>query len=291
MWFRGTLASSSAWVRPEVVRRGRRPRLRQPHRPHHVLAARTSSASGASARRSRSCATTTTGTPSVKPLVGAIEFVGAPDPIALSAALQSRRHRRVLRIRQHPDAQRAEATIPNVTVTERRGLPVRRPAAGAARGFATRRRPGAPGALESDRPPGLHRHGARRRRPAVPKSYAAPGTWGYARDVFEAGYDSAPRTRRRTSKRPAQLVADAGAEGGSFTIGLIGEVPPPRRRGRPVPESRRRHRPVGGDQDLSRPTSTSRSSSTRPPGPTSTPGSPSPTATPADPGTVLSATP
>lgn len=159
---------------------------------------------------------------SVQPLIGSVEFVGAPDPIALSAAMQS----------GDVDGYYAFASIP--TLNELRNDPNLTITDGAGYQFD---------ALLLAPREGSPLHDVRVRQAIskaidrqgyidtvlvgaaqLPKSFAAPGTWGFARDVFQAGYDALPPLEQDLDAA-RQLVADAGAEGTSFTIGLIGEVP------------------------------------------------------------------
>ncbi len=161
--------------------------------------------------------------PSVTPLVGAIEFVGAPDPIALSAAIQS----------GDIDGYYAFASIP--TLTELRNDPNVTVTDGAGYQFDAlliAPREGSPLAdvrVRQALSKAIDRQGyidtVLVGAAQVPKSWAAPGTWGYARDVFQAGYDALPALEQDLDAARA-LIAEAGAEGGTFTIGLIGEVPP-----------------------------------------------------------------
>ncbi len=160
---------------------------------------------------------------SVTPLVGAIEFVGAPDPIALSAALQS----------GDIDGYYAFASIPtlaelrndpNVTVTDGAGYQFDALLLAPREGSPladVRVRQALSKAIERQGYIDTVLVGAAQ----MPKSWAAPGTWGYARDVYQAGYDALPSLDQDLEAARA-LIAEAGAEGGSFTIGLIGEVPP-----------------------------------------------------------------
>lgn len=160
---------------------------------------------------------------SVKPLVASIEFVGAPDPIALSAAIQA----------GDIDGYYAFASIPtlnelrndpNVTVTDGAGYQFD--------ALLIAPREGSPLAdvrVRQALSKAIDRQGyidtVLAGAAQIPKSWAAPGTWGYARDVFQAGYDALPALDQDLDAAKA-LVAEAGAEGGTFTIGLIGEVPP-----------------------------------------------------------------
>jgi peptide/nickel transport system substrate-binding protein len=161
--------------------------------------------------------------PSVRPLVGAIEFVGAPDPIALSAAIQA----------GDIDGYYAFASIPtlnelrndpNVTVTDGAGYQFD------ALLIAPRKAsPLADVRVRQALSKAIDRRGyidtVLAGAAQIPKSWAAPGTWGYARDVYQAGYDALPALDQDLDAAKA-LVAEAAAEGQSFTIGLIGEVPP-----------------------------------------------------------------
>jgi peptide/nickel transport system substrate-binding protein len=161
--------------------------------------------------------------PSVKPLVASIEFVGAPDPIALSAAIQA----------GDVDGYFAFASIPtlnelrndpNVTVTDGAGYQFD--------ALLIAPREGSPLAdvrVRQALSKAIDRQGyidtVLVGAAQIPRSWAAPGTWGYARDVFQAGYDALPALDQDLEAARA-MITEAGAEGGSFTIGLIGEVPP-----------------------------------------------------------------
>ncbi|MGI9187881.1 MAG: ABC transporter substrate-binding protein [Gaiellales bacterium] len=50
-----------------------------------------------------------------------------------------------------------------------------------------------------------------------------PGTWGYAPEVFQAGWDALPAPTRDLEKAK-QLVKDAGAEGKTVNIGMSNEI-------------------------------------------------------------------
>jgi peptide/nickel transport system substrate-binding protein len=161
--------------------------------------------------------------PSVTPLVGAIEFVGAPDPIALSAALQSGDIHGYYAFASIPTLAELR-NDPNVTVTDGAGYQFD--------ALLIAPREGSPLAdvrVRQALSKAIDRQGyidtVLVGAAQLPKSWAAPGTWGYARDVFQAGYDALPSLDQDLDAARA-LVAEAGAEGGSFTIGLIGEVPP-----------------------------------------------------------------
>ena len=221
MWFRGTLASSSAWIVQKSFVEAAGPDFGNPTG-RTMCSGSYQLGDWSIGSPLQVVRNDNYWDPSVKPLVGAIEFVGAPDPIALSAALQA----------GDIDGYYAFASIPtlnelkqdsNVTVTEGAGYQFD--------ALLLAPREGSPLAdvrVRQALSKAIDRQGyidtvlVGAAQPA--KSYAAPGTWGYARDVFEAGYDALPDpTQDLDAAR--QLVADAGAEGGSFTIGLIGEVP------------------------------------------------------------------
>jgi peptide/nickel transport system substrate-binding protein len=221
MWFRGTLASSSAWVVQKSFVEAAGPDFGNPTG-RTMCTGSYQLGDWSIGSPLQVVRNDNYWDPSVKPLVGAIEFVGAPDPIALSAALQA----------GDIDGYYAFASIPtldelkqdsNVTVTEGAGYQFD--------ALLLAPREGSPLAdvrVRQALSKAIDRQGyidtvlVGAAQPA--KSYAAPGTWGYAREVFEAGYAALPDpTQDLDAAR--QLVADAGAEGGSFTIGLIGEVP------------------------------------------------------------------
>lgn len=58
----------------------------------------------------------------------------------------------------------------------------------------------------------------------MPRALSGAGTWGYAPDVFKAGYDALPEMTRDVEKGKA-LVAEAGAAGGTITIGTSNGIP------------------------------------------------------------------
>jgi peptide/nickel transport system substrate-binding protein len=58
----------------------------------------------------------------------------------------------------------------------------------------------------------------------LPRTLANPGSWGYARDVFEADWDRLPDPKLDVAAAK-QLVAEAGAAGSTITIGMSEEIP------------------------------------------------------------------
>lgn len=161
--------------------------------------------------------------PSVEPLVASIEFVGAPDPIALSAAIQAGDIDGYFAFASIPTLNELR-NDPNVTVTDGAGYQFD--------ALLIAPREGSPLAdvrVRQALSKAIDRQGyidtVLAGAAQIPRSWAAPGTWGYARDVFQAGYDALPPLDQDLEAAKA-LIAEAGAEGQSFTIGLIGEVPP-----------------------------------------------------------------
>ncbi len=71
----------------------------------------------------------------------------------------------------------------------------------------------------------------------LPRTLANPGTWGYARDVFEADWDQLPDPRLDVAAAK-KAVAAAGAQGQPITIGMTEEIPHDRH-GRPGDPQRR----------------------------------------------------
>jgi peptide/nickel transport system substrate-binding protein len=57
----------------------------------------------------------------------------------------------------------------------------------------------------------------------LPRNLANPGTWGYAKDVFQANWDQLPDPTVDVAKAK-QLVKDAGATGKTITLGMTSEV-------------------------------------------------------------------
>ena len=58
----------------------------------------------------------------------------------------------------------------------------------------------------------------------LPRTLANPGTWGYARDVFQADWDRLPDPKLDVAAAK-QLVDDAGVAGQTITIGMTEEIP------------------------------------------------------------------
>ncbi len=82
---------------------------------------------------------------------------------------------------------------------------------------------GPPGALESHRPPGHHRHGLPGGR-QHPARGAANGTWGYAKSTFQSAYDALPAMTQNLSKAKTDAKA-AGIVGQTITIGTSSGIP------------------------------------------------------------------
>jgi peptide/nickel transport system substrate-binding protein len=57
----------------------------------------------------------------------------------------------------------------------------------------------------------------------LPRTLAAPGTWGYGRDVFQADWDKLPEPTQDLAKAK-ELVKQAGAEGKTLTVGMSSEI-------------------------------------------------------------------
>lgn len=159
----------------------------------------------------------------IKPLVKQIDFVGAPDPIALSSALQSGDVNGYYAFGSLPTLAQLKQD-PAVTVTPGAGyhvdvLVVTAAADSPMANVVVRR------ALSM----AINRQGyideVLQGGASMPKSLAPPGAWGYARDVFEAGYAALPDMTQDIESAKA-LVKDLGIEGKTITLGLISEVPP-----------------------------------------------------------------
>jgi peptide/nickel transport system substrate-binding protein len=58
----------------------------------------------------------------------------------------------------------------------------------------------------------------------LPRTLANPGTWGYARDVFQANWDKLPDPKLDVTAA-TKLVTQAGAGGATMTIGMTEEIP------------------------------------------------------------------
>jgi peptide/nickel transport system substrate-binding protein len=59
----------------------------------------------------------------------------------------------------------------------------------------------------------------------VPHAVVGPGTFGYARDVFQAGYDALPAMTQDLTQAK-QLISQAGAQGKPIVIGTSSELAP-----------------------------------------------------------------
>jgi peptide/nickel transport system substrate-binding protein len=57
----------------------------------------------------------------------------------------------------------------------------------------------------------------------MPRTLANPGTWGYAKEVFQADWDKLPDPAQDVAKAKG-LVQEAGAKGKTVTIGMTNEV-------------------------------------------------------------------
>jgi peptide/nickel transport system substrate-binding protein len=57
----------------------------------------------------------------------------------------------------------------------------------------------------------------------MPKALTPPGTWGYSRSIFQAGYDALPDLKQDIAAAK-KLVSDAGMTGKSITIGMSSEL-------------------------------------------------------------------
>ena len=57
---------------------------------------------------------------------------------------------------------------------------------------------------------------------SIPHAISAPGTWGYAPDVFQAAYDALPAMNQDLAKAK-QLADAAGAAGKTITIGFVSD--------------------------------------------------------------------
>jgi len=57
----------------------------------------------------------------------------------------------------------------------------------------------------------------------MPKALTPPGTWGYSRAIFQAGYDKLPELKQDINAAK-KLIQDAGATGKTITIGMSSEL-------------------------------------------------------------------
>jgi peptide/nickel transport system substrate-binding protein len=58
---------------------------------------------------------------------------------------------------------------------------------------------------------------------AMPKALTPPGTWGYSRSIFQAGYDKLPELKQDVNAAK-QLITAAGMSGKTITIGMSSEL-------------------------------------------------------------------
>jgi peptide/nickel transport system substrate-binding protein len=161
--------------------------------------------------------------PDVEPLVAQIEFIGAPDPIALSAALQSGDVDGYYAFASIPTLQQLQADS-NVTVTAGSGRQLDAFIVGGGEG-TTLGDPKARQALSLALDRQAYIDNVLAGGGEIPRSFATPGTWGYAREVFESAYDELPTLDQDLDAAKA-LAEEAGLAGKSITLGLISEVPP-----------------------------------------------------------------
>lgn len=161
--------------------------------------------------------------PDVKPLVAQIDFTGAPDPIALSAALQAGDVNGYYAFASIPTLQQLKSDS-NLTLTEGSGRQLDALIVGGGAGTTlgdVKARQALSLALDRQ----SYIDNVLAGGGQIPKSFATPGTWGYARDVFQAGYDALPSLDQDLDAAKA-LAAEAGLAGKTITLGLISEVPP-----------------------------------------------------------------
>ena len=161
--------------------------------------------------------------PDVKPLVAQIDFTGAPDPIALSAALQAGDVNGYYAFASIPTLQQLKSDS-NLTLTEGSGRQLDALIVGGGTGTTlgdVKARQALSLALDRQ----SYIDNVLAGGGQIPKSFATPGTWGYARDVFQAAYDALPSLDQDLDAAKA-LAKEAGLAGKTITLGLISEVPP-----------------------------------------------------------------
>lgn len=161
--------------------------------------------------------------PDVKPLVAQIDFTGAPDPIALSAALQAGDVNGYYAFASIPTLQQLKSDS-NLTLTEGSGRQLDALIVGGGAGTTlgdVKARQALSLALDRQ----SYIDNVLAGGGQIPKSFATPGTWGYARDVFQAAYDALPSLDQDLDAARA-LAKEAGLAGKTITLGLISEVPP-----------------------------------------------------------------
>jgi peptide/nickel transport system substrate-binding protein len=161
--------------------------------------------------------------PEVEPLVAQIDFIGAPDPIALSAALQAGDVNGYYAFASIPTLQQLQADS-NVTVTAGSGRQLDAFIVGGGEG-TTLGDPKAREALSLALDRQAYIDNVLAGGGQIPRSFATPGTWGYAPEVFQAAYDELPPLEQNLDAAKA-LAEEAGLAGKSITLGLISEVPP-----------------------------------------------------------------
>ena len=264
-------ASSSRRASPSSRARSTAPRPGRSCAP-----ARTSSSRwNAGRRRGRGRPTRTTGTRRSSPLVSQITFKGVPDDAALTSGL-------LTGAIQGTYAWRLTTLDQLKTSSTRQGLPGpglvdRRVHRVEPQGRA-RRRAGAPGAVDGDRPPGHHRHGLQGRG-ADAAVAVEPGHVGLRQDrVRQAAYDSSPVLTQDIAEAK-KLVQQAGATGKTITHRHLQPAAEHRRGDRRLPGGGAGDRAEGEAQVGVGRRTTSTSSSTPRPGRASTGSSPSTTAT------------
>jgi peptide/nickel transport system substrate-binding protein len=155
----------------------------------------------------------------VKPLVGEIDFKGAPDTASLTSALLNGGINGYYAFGIDTLDQLKQSS--NVTVTNGAGWNTD--------AFIVSSFDGALGDVRVRQAlsMALDRQGiidtVYKGAALMPKSLSSPGTWGYGRSVFQAAYEALPDLAPDID-RAKQLVQDAGAQGETITIGMSSEL-------------------------------------------------------------------
>jgi peptide/nickel transport system substrate-binding protein len=157
--------------------------------------------------------------PKVKPLVREIDFKGTPDEASLTSALQTGDVNGyfAFAISTLDQLRKSKA----VTVVDGSGWNVDAFIVSSFKGVLGDKRVRQALSLAIDRKAMIDTifKGAA----LMPKALTPPGTWGYSRSVFQAGYDKLPDLKQDIAAAK-KLIQDAGATGKTFTIGMSTEL-------------------------------------------------------------------
>ena len=158
--------------------------------------------------------------PSVKPLVKQIDFVAIADSNTLATALLSGDLTGSYQFTAVPTIDQIKAS-PDVTVTEGSGWNTQALIISSFKGAFGSKEIRQALSLALDRQKLID--AAYKGYASLPRSLSAPGTWGYGKDVFAAGYAALPELKPDAAKAKA-MAEKAGVAGKTVTLGYIAEA-------------------------------------------------------------------